>query len=441
MLQLRPRYRGQTGQPVDDPLTAAGATPELDLGGLARLFTSPALRGEFAPSSFLSGVELVWPPVAPAPSKAPLCDIFSAALNELCAEAATIEVSLSGGLDSITVLRHVLALRPRRRVLAFVVDLVDDDGMSTAAAVRLLLANIGLTDQVQLVVVDPAQCSTPPVWSPYGPRPDALPVINASVAQLAADTGVSVLLSGDGADELLTTPRFATMQILHRIGAQAAWQYLTDMTRSGPGFLGEVLAMASHALPALARTRLYWAANWPEWSPPTVSPVLAEPLREPAHAWARQWLGDTLEAHSAARRSWGDADAYDAWWPRNYRPPSGSVPEASPFLHPEVVAAALALPLADRYDPAGRTVYQRTKAQVVKLLPSAMVPLLPTRKQTYRAALSAAFAGTLTTPIAVSIGLLDPDTVAQETDTATRMMATAVENWLAGMRGAGVILP
>lgn len=413
----------------------------MDLDGLARLFTGPGLWGEFTPSSFFTGVELVWPPVTPTATNTPLPEVFADAVAELCADASAVAVSLSGGLDSLAVLTHVLALRPLRRVLAFVVDLVDDSGMRTATFVRGLLADLDLTERVQLVVVDPAHCITEPAWSPHGPRPDALPVVNATVARLAAEAGAGVLLSGDGADELLAVPRFATAQVLQRFGIRGARRYLADMAQSGPAICGELLAMASHALPVAARTRLYWAANWPEWSPPAVSDVLAEPLREAARAWARDWVDATLRAHATARRSWASADAFDAWWPRNYRPPTGFLPEASPFLHPDVVAAAVALPLATRYHPAGVTAYQRSKAHVIELFPPALRPGLPDRKRTYRAALAASVARRSATPIAETIGLLDPDAVARETDPATRMTVAAVESWLSGAVTAGITMP
>ncbi|HWE91877.1 MAG TPA: asparagine synthase C-terminal domain-containing protein [Pseudonocardiaceae bacterium] len=441
MRQLRPQYRGQDGQLVDEPLTAAGAAPSLDLDGLARLFTGPALSGEFMPSSFVEGVELVWQPVAPTPTDAPLSEVFAAAVAELCADAMAVGVSLSGGLDSLAVLAHVLALRPRRRVLAFVVDLVDDTGRSAADAVRRLLADLDVTDHVRLAIVDPEHCATAPDWSPHGPRLDALPVVNASVARLAREAGAEVLLSGDGADELLAVPRFATAQVLRRFGILGARRYLADMAAAGPGILGELLAMAGHVLPPSARTRVYWAANWPEWSPPAVSGVLAEPLRDAARAWACHWVDATLDAHAAARRSWAAADAFDAWWPRNYRAPTGSLPEVSPFLHPDVVATAVALPLSARYHPGGNTTHQRAKAQVIELFPRTLRSLLPDRKRTYRAALAASVAGRCDTPIATAIGLLDAGAVAREADTATRMTVAAVECWLAGAVTAGIRMP
>ncbi len=107
----RPQYRLPGDRLVASPLAAAGAAPAVDVAGLARLFTGPGLYGEFAPSSYWTGVELVWPP--PDPQPAPLTEVFSTAVAELCGDADTVGVKLSGSLDSLAALVHVAALRQR----------------------------------------------------------------------------------------------------------------------------------------------------------------------------------------------------------------------------------------------------------------------------------------------------------------------------------------
>jgi asparagine synthase (glutamine-hydrolysing) len=441
MRQLQPQFRGRDGRLVDDPLHAAGPQPAVDLDGLARLFTSLGLIGEFAPSSFLQHVELVWPVTEPGPTDdSSVARVFGDAVSDLCGDAATVGIALSGGLDSLAVLVHVVALRPRRRVVAYVVDLIDDNDHSASVVVQQLLVGLGIADRVQVVVVDAAACAVTPSWSPFGPRPDALPTVNATIAYLAATAGVEVLLSGDGADELLAVPRFATTAILRRFGMGGARRYVADLARSGPGVLGELVAAMSAGMPAMARARLYWAANWPEWTPPRVSAVVAPPRRETAAEWAHEWVIATITQHAAAERSWASADATDAWWPRTYRPPSGDLPEGSPFLHPAVVAAGRAIPLAARYAPTYNTRYHRMKAQIVQLFPDAMRAQLPRRKQLYRTALAVSVAEPIDVPIATRLGLLDADALDQDTDTATRMVAQAVESWLAGAQAAGIRL-
>ncbi|MGH3716536.1 MAG: asparagine synthase-related protein [Micromonosporaceae bacterium] len=411
----------------------------VDVAGLARLFTAPGLYGEFAPSPYWTGVELVWPAPAPRAADAPLADVFAAAVAELCGDAETVGVKLSGGLDSLAVLVHVAALRPARRVIAYCTDLIDDTGASAAVAARRLVAELDLA--AELVVVDPAACAAAPAWSAYGPRPDALPAVNATVAELAADAGVQMLLSGDGADELLAVPRYATGAIARASGVRAAWRYAADVRRSGPGLPGEVLALVADRLPARARARWYWAANWPAWCRPTVSSVVAEPQREPALAWAGDWVAATVAGHAAARRNWVQADAFDSFWPRTYTPPAGDVPEASPFLHTKVVATALALPAAARYDASLPTAYQRCKAAVVRLLAEPTRSVLPTNKAYYTRALARAVAGPIEVPVATEAGLLDPEVLAGEAETAVRMTAMAVEAWLAGAVAHGFAVP
>lgn len=135
----------------------------VDVAGLARLFSGPALHGEFAPSSFWSGVELVWRPPAPRPRDEPLSQTFTAAVADLCAGVEVVGVKLSGGMDSLAVLIHAASLRPARRIIAYTTDLVDDAGASAATVARRLVADLEL--KVELVVVDPVGCSATPTWS------------------------------------------------------------------------------------------------------------------------------------------------------------------------------------------------------------------------------------------------------------------------------------
>lgn len=132
-------------------------------------------------------------------------------------------MKVSGGLDSLAALAHVVRAASGRRVIAFTTDLTCDAGISTAAVVRRLLIDLDLN--AELVVIDLHRERTEPIWSSVGPRLDALPEVNAATAEIAARLGVGLLLSGDGADELLGVPRFATAHIAARRGPWAAVRY------------------------------------------------------------------------------------------------------------------------------------------------------------------------------------------------------------------------
>ncbi|MEU3617697.1 hypothetical protein ABZ725_36100 [Streptomyces sp. NPDC006872] len=190
--------------------------------------------------------------------------------------------------------------------------------------------------------------------------------------------------------------------------------------------------MAARLLPAGPRARGYWAANWPTWCDPVAPAVLAEPYRSAATVWSREWVDGQVAAHAAAGRSWAEADAHDALFPFEEIPSAGVVPEASPFLHDAFLGAALALPPGYRYHPRLPSAYLRCKAQVVRLLPSGALSVLPRRKQYFAGSLGRQTTGGRPAPRCVEAGLLDPVALAAETDTAVLLTVAALERWLAG---------
>lgn len=434
---LIPLFRDGTGQISADPLELTGPTPAVDLTALGLLLTPPALLGEFIPRAPWLGVERIR---SALPRRRPgsLPPAFAAAVEDLTAGVEVIGVKVSGGLDSLAVLVHAVRAASGRRVIAFTTDLTCDAGISAATVVRRLLTDLDLN--VELVVVDPHRERSEPVWSPVGPRLDALPEVNAATAEIATQLGVGVLLSGDGADELLGVPRFATAHIAARLGLWAAVRYGRDIAHSGPGLAGEVAAAMASWLPPAAQARGYWAANWPVWCDPVAPAVLAEPHRTQATGWARGWVDGQITTHATVRRSWAASDAHDALFPREVIPPAGSVPEISPFLHDDTLATALALPLADRYHPRLPTAYLRCKAQVVRLLPDTALPVLPRHKQYFSSAPAHQAAARTTAPLAVEAGLLDPDALAAETDVAQLLVIAAIERWLTGAEKAGAAI-
>jgi asparagine synthase (glutamine-hydrolysing) len=249
-------------------------------------------------------------------------------------------------------------------------------------------------------------------------------------AQAAEDRGVGVLLSGDAADELLGVPRFATAAVANQYGLAGAFRYVRDVAGSGPGVLGELAGIASHLLPSRFRARTYWAANWPEWCDPVAPQVLAEPYRSLATDWARLWVRQQIDEHAEAGRTWAEADAHDSFYPHDPIPAAGQVPTESPFLAPAFISAALALPLARRFDPALPTAYQRCKAQVVELFPAHLQTALPRVKQYFTTALTHLMPADREAPLATAAGLFDQAALAAEDDPSVLLMTAATERWL-----------
>lgn len=209
----------------------------MDLFALALLFAPPVLTGEFRPRCPWRGVHRV-PTAAPQPAagvtREQLRAGFQSAVRAAIGDSGVIGVKVSGGLDSLAVLVHAVSVAAGRPVVALCTDLVDDTGVSTRQVICNVLEALGL--DVELVIVDPAEHCAKPRWSAVGPRLDALPEVKAATAGMAARRGADVLLSGDGADELLAVPRFATWQLARACGARAGpdtWSMLLAAVRAG----------------------------------------------------------------------------------------------------------------------------------------------------------------------------------------------------------------
>ncbi|MGP4001576.1 asparagine synthase-related protein [Streptomyces sp. 8N706] len=409
---------------------------------MALLLAPPALTGEFFPLSLWRGVDrLPLRPVVPAPHPGGLRAAFAESVREVTENAETIGVSVSGGLDSLMTLVHAHAVADGRRVIAFTADMTDDRGRSCVPVVTGLLRDLDLTT-VDLEVIDPKRHHAEPRWSPLGPRLDSRPDLNAAMAERAAARGADVLLSGDGSDELLGVPRYATTAIARRHSLRAARRYAQDVARSGPGLFGEALAVLTRYAPARLRSAAYWAANWPEWTSITAPALLAEPYRSAATAWGRRWVADRIADHAHGSRSWAEADAYEAFYPHETIPAAGGVPEASPFLTDRFVSAAFAVPLADRYRADLPTGYWRCKSLVLSLLPPEMLRHLPRHKQYFSAALGEQ-ARTLdpSAPLlSVESGLVCRAALRRETDPAALLALSAVEQWLLGAAERGAVI-
>lgn len=439
MRVIGPQYKAVGGEIFPDPLLAVRGPPEVDLDGLACLFASPSLFGEVTPGSFWRGVSLHWPPPEAAclPTE-PLIDAFRKAVKDCCQDAQTIAIQTSGGLDSLAVLRTCCELFPDRQIIALCGNIVDDDGVSTVDVVRSLIAKLRL--RCKLVVVGRNEWREWPQWSPHGPFRTAVPSAHAAMARIARQEGADVLLSGDGADELVAIHRFAAKAIARGKGLREAGSYLRDAMMTGPGLTGELLAVVADLLPARLRLQMYWAINWPEWCVPSASKILREPYYSTALRWAEAWLRSSLEDHIKHKRSWCEAEALDAWWPQPFLAWAGELPEGSPFLHEHFVSVALAHPASSRYSRSEYTTYHKIKSGVVALFPPEDRALLPPRKQYFTKFAADMNSKPAESPLGIELGLFNRQALRDEQDTMTRKLIVAVEHWLQGALQIGANL-
>ncbi len=433
---IQPEYVGTaSGKRAYDPLAVAPHRPTVVLDRLAHLFSSPSLLGEVSPGSYWRGVAMSWPRPSPATIAAPLDGAFRNAIIECCGDAECIAVMASGGIDSLAVLVTVCRLFPDRRVIALCADVVDDRGVSTVEVLRSLICSFRI--RCTLAPVNCSEWREWPKWSPHGPARTAVPQAHAAIARLAREEGAEVLLSGDGADELVAVHRYAARAIARLSGLKTALRYCLDTGKTGPGLAGEVLALIADNLPARSRLQAYWAVNWPEWCTPKACAALTPPFYTSARAWASTWITETLESHTVNNLTWAEAEALDAWWPQPYLAPASDLPEASPYLHEDFVASALAYPLAKRYARAAHP-YHRIKAGIVGLFPLDERKYLPSTKQ-YFTKFAAEVQPDIDISLGIDVGLFDARRIESQ-DPQTKMLIASTEHWLRGAIASGAAI-
>ncbi|MEU4377721.1 asparagine synthase-related protein [Pseudonocardia alni] len=406
------------------------ARPTVDLDAVALLFAPPVLYGELYP---WEGASLAEPPTGLAGRGPALAPAFGRAVARACDDAAVIGVSFSGGMDSLAVLTEACRQARGRRVVAFTIDLTDDQGRSAATVAATLIARLQLACELQIIETS---ARTEPAWSPAGPRLDALPQLNATVAARAAGLGCEVLLSGDGADEVLEVPRFASIELLATRGPRTAARYLSDRGR-GSVLVDEAAAGIARLLPAQASWRTYWAATWASTMGAAVPAAVADSYHGPLRDWSDRWLAQRRDQDHAST-SWAQKFAHDAIWPHAPLIGAGQLAERSPFLDPEVLATAANLSPGHRYDPALPTAYQRNKAAVVSLFAPRERQVLPPAKQYFQTALRE-LVERCNPRLLTAAGLIDPARI-DTADTAVSMTIAATESWLhaASVRGARI---
>lgn len=404
---------------------------------LALWLSWPAILGEFGPCSLVDDhIEPSSVPIRRDDTR-PMADLslpFNESVSDSMGDHECIGISLSGGLDSLAVLIEAarIADADHRKIVAVMAEMTDDAGRSNIPVVRRLLATTELRN-IELHVI--ASEDTPigsPEWHPGGPNLDALPSVNRRLSEKASDRGATVVLSGNGADELLGTVRYMFGTFMAARNWRALRSYWLDtIWKNRHALTTESVALAARLIPHAWRSRLYFAAEWPELCIPTVPDVVSANYADHVSSWSSGWIAETLERHATRHSSWAQMAAWDAVFPLHILPGPGPLPLRHPFLTPSFVAAAQRLPLAGRYDPTLPYPYWRQKAAVISLIPRSMRAHLPTAKQTFRTDLASRYLlGKSDASSLIGCGVLNGKAWAATEDASLVNRVNALELWI-----------
>ncbi|MGH3873604.1 MAG: asparagine synthase-related protein [Pseudonocardiaceae bacterium] len=403
---------------------------------LALWLAWPAIRGEFGPTHpFVGGpsmtMESPWPK---ADSKVlDLRSDFLDSLRRAVSQHESVAVATSGGLDSLAVLANLIhECGHERRIVAVAIEMIDDLGQSNIPVVHRLVDGLGLTCDIRVRSLADRPTGQPQ-WHPEGPRLDALPSANRMLVEAAHDAGAQVLLTGDGADELLLSPQYMTPALV----LAGRWGALRKYWRDHRGEYYptaelERLALRSIVVSSRRRAMLFMAGSHPELCRRPPHDFLNEPYRQLVDEWTTQWVRSLLRLHEDHHPTLSEMDAWSALYPHQRLRTAGLIGNEDPFLDEVFVEAAKRLPVHRRYDERYPHAYWRMKAQVIKLMPPGALPFLPTAKQIYRRAIvSRVDARTWSADCLMSSGILSERALCGDLDPMAATRVLEIETWLA----------
>ncbi|WP_459959219.1 asparagine synthase-related protein [Nocardia sp. IFM 10818] len=356
---------------------------------------------------------------------------FGESIRRAVGDSEGIAVQLSGGLDSLAVLATVVAeFGAERRISAITIEMIDDRGRSNVPIVAGLLEALG--SPCDLHTADLARKPAGrPAWDAAGPRLDALPDANRVAVELAYDAGATVLLSGDGADELLGSTQFLTQNLLRAGDARHLPRYWDDHRGAyHPGATLELLALSAHQLSPRRRAMLYLACSWPDLCKRRTHEFLTEGYRGLVDSWTTAWVRSLVHLHATNHAAFAPMEAWSDLYPHQRLRTPGLIPKRDPFLDPEFIDRARRLPLDRRYDPAYPHRYWRRKSQVLELIPPRIRPRLPTAKQIFSRAVLSRIERPFVPENLIESGILEPDYPKRESNALITLRVMEVEQWL-----------
>ena len=432
---FHPHYENGREQRCDADLS----TSRFSIARLAAGFASAALRAEVLPQSpWVNATRLrAMPPISNGQSDPDeIVTQFDQAVKKTIGDANTVAVTLSGGMDSAAVLAAAkrICSKDGRRLIAICLNSPDDQGNRPAKAAAKIMCALGISEP--LIVVEPNPNRWPePAWNRPGPRCDSEPRYHFAIAASVAEAGAEVLLHGNGADELLTSPAFLAPTLLRQYGIKTARQYLQDRSYNE---LEQLLAVCC-GMKGRRVANLYWALRWPNRAHGRGTTVLSAKARQAANVWTDAYKSESLRVAIELKATWAQASALHALFPRDLLAPATELPEKFPFLEPDFVRYAYHIKLDRRHRCAWESGYLNSKALVMDLIPNlhTLVPRLRLRGLDAYSNYWNAMASDASTSL--ELGLVLPDWENRCADVFDRAIVLSTEAWLRGALEAGAI--
>lgn len=317
--------RTEDGALDGDPLRLAAPAKRFSLERLALLLDGLPFEAEFPPECPWEGVVRHRPPLDLPPlgtsDESALREEFAAAVSRSLGDAESAVVLLSGGMDSWAVFVQAWeqTRREGRRLGAVVWNLRDQFGKATASLVHRQLRAVGISCDLHVLPAE-WRALPEPRWSPLGPRHDYYTRLHQATVDHAHDIGATVVLSGQGGDEVLGAWNHLSASLARGRRWRDLRHYLAAFGRgdSVVEVAGEAAALAARRLPPQTSFQLYVATALRDVVNSGRPSVLTDVYRDSVAGWVEDWLAARFASFQEAGCDWATASLRDSIFPWAY---------------------------------------------------------------------------------------------------------------------------
>ncbi len=396
------------------------------LSHLSLLLSPAVVYGEVNPSSYEILEGITWD----SGSTSQFFDILDSSLQKLATSYDVIAIAYSGGVDSAYCLYKLHQLRGSDSLIPIYFDARTDNCSNYSTTVLDTLAMIAPGCRLEVV-----REGLHEVWNPAGPSLHAVPSAAAALEQRAYDLHAQVLITGCGADEIVTPPKYLGLAFLANFDISKAIARATQALSVGYGAIAEEF-LAPALVPFMSSEQQFlFVAEEMHFMPPYE--WLQEPYKTECRSWTESLYGLIRQKCLSQATTLAQMDAFLSVFPQSRlsRLTNCDVDVRHPFQDPEVVRAGLQVSFAEKLGSVREPVYKRRKSLLYSRMPTAFRRCVPDEKVGY----STYFEETVRYDdkahgLLQEIGLLGSNVSLESLDLSTKLILASITRWIEGAR-------
>lgn len=367
----------------------------MDLAEMALHLSVPAIYGEIDPRNYRFISDIKWE----NHSFSDLDAAIEAKLFEACRGFSNVAVSMSGGIDSTYLIYKIASFFNPNNIHAIFFESHNDQGVIVREQIRRVLCSID--PRIRLSVVN----AEDNWWAGVNHIPlQSIPGAALAVERRAISLGCGILITGNGADEILLPPRCMSPEIMRakQIGKLMRFQ----IENIGAGFaivLEEILV--PFALSGSSREKKFHYIL-DEIHLKSSDAWIGSSHRELVQSWVKKYMQDCKRFSLLECSSLAEFDAYLSAMPICRQRGVSDLPIFHPWQEEMIVRIGLGISLTERIGDFGFPLDKRRKRFYLTRLPKRIMGMMPDAKITIKNYFNRGIENTFDN--LVRVGLVDP---------------------------------